>query len=1257
MLKASGCKSRIIPAPVPQPGLRQCYLGGTIGLVFSFSGTAALANSGNTTFAPLVNHIPHGQNIVAWPASNIHSLPGAPTLRSKTPILNGTALLGNGPGDLNLGSASNKLPAALLGNFNQLTIDVGGKSTVLNVNTSLTDAEYVAAGQVLAGGKQTLVINKEGIASGGSLSLNTNSLSLIDSAMGGTIHSLDVPTHVSVIDDLTNLNLSGALVNYGTVLGQARGGVTISADSILNAGSGTITAGRGTDLTLRAQSSITNYGTMSSGKDLADFSAASLTNINNSANVGKISTPQNLIIDAAAVTNSGLIRSSNANVQFTNANTITVNNGGGTIEALKGNINVRDASYTGLGGITINGGNLLSQQLNLNAAGGNVDIDANQITGVISGNAACSHIETIQGNLLLGNYDVTGDPTYYNQLGNVVIKGILPTGGNDLAIVAGGSILSDGGVLDTSNQTGNGGTLTLVAGANFTSNGGTTGTNDTSSILTFTDTANPGNGSKTGGMIDLTGKNGGTAAIGGINTTSANGGNGGNLIMIAYAGSGGKSGTINIPTNVPILTGGAQTQNGGRVYIDTGAGKGACITIGDINTSGTSASGSIFITDVKPTAQGVTIQNGMVSGNFSTVLSSTSGNMSIGSITAPGGAFEEDAALNFHFITINVSGFGGTATAGAIGADGGNGGDVQITASGTVTGGSIFAFGGGGGGGAGGFAGGNGGNGGIVGLSGNTIILSGGINTAGGGGGGGGGATEANPAVFGNGGNGGFGGNVSLAAQKALSVAGTLIACNGGAGGSGSIGVAANASGSGGGGGGSLGGGGGGGAVGAATDQAGSGGGGGGGAYGGGGVGNLNQGGNGGQFNQGGAGAGGGAAGSVLAGGSGATNGSFLGGNGGTFSQGGGGGASFSGPASNGINTIQAGGVLGANGQIQLTLSTGSVGTALSPVQVITPHIALGSTSGSFFITDGAGLQILNAQELQSTKGTLQLSTAGDLTANVALVGTVNLSTLPGSNGSISYGFIQGISANLIADGTGSINTIGPSPIINETKSITLTAGSGGIGMSASPAITQTPVLSANATGNVFVTNTGDLVLQASSAAGAQGFSVVTSGNLTVQGVVTATQGVASVALVSQKDVTLKANIDAQMIGVQGNNITEAGVVQTGAGPSVPSNLTLTFNGDLGSAGAPFKVDLDSIILGGVAGPSRNAFITSTNTGVEGLTNTVGGGTLIYTTPASGTMVASGPFTNQTISDTAKTLGNIVVSGLIGDASGPGTIT
>ncbi len=141
-----------------------------------------------------------------------------------------------GANALNLGSNVQSFTASQIGSFNAITLDLGGKQVAFNLGGSsaskMTAAELVAAAEITGGGRQTLTINAQGEAVGGTIVFNQKSLSSLDSLVGGSLSSLLVPKNVALIDKVNDISLSGNLVNDGKILlgtNAATGGDIISA--------------------------------------------------------------------------------------------------------------------------------------------------------------------------------------------------------------------------------------------------------------------------------------------------------------------------------------------------------------------------------------------------------------------------------------------------------------------------------------------------------------------------------------------------------------------------------------------------------------------------------------------------------------------------------------------------------------------------------------------------------------------------------------------------------------------------------------------------------------------------------------------------------------------------------------------------------------------------------------------------------------------------------------------------------------------
>jgi hypothetical protein len=1058
--------------------------------------------------------------------------------------------------NLNLAGTSASYSASLLGSFKTITIDVGGRADVVKMSSKLTDAELVAADQVLSGGSQTLSLNARGAAAGGSLILNSPLLASLDNALGGSVNSITIPKHVTVDDNLSTLNLSGDLVNLGALVSQssAASGNTINAASISNAGS--ISSGK-TDLTLNAPT-ITNSGSITSGSNL---------------NLG-----------------SGVI-----------------NNAGGTMSAGQA-INV-----TNPGGISITGGNMLSQTLNLNAGSSALNVNGTNITGVVNDTAGSAHINATSQNFVLGNSNVSGDPLF-SSTGNFTIGGnVSPTNGNALSIIAGGSIFSAAGAaLNTSsNSKFGGGQVLLVAGANFTVNPAT-------GVLTITQTSNVNGGSATGGSINLTGTQKGGAPITQIDTaeTGAAGG-GGSVTMVAYAGTGAGSGTVSLPTGLTIQTGiGSQTTGGGAVTVIAGALKGTSISLGNIDNSGGFV-GAVDLSTAMPIASigGVQLNptGSILIGGFgtSTPLAVQPANVVVGNITANGNFGQGVNIVSGGTVTFNsidTSGFGGVAGAtGAVGGAAGAGGQVTIDAQGSVTGHNVLTYGGGGGGGGGGAAGVNGGAGGAGGAAGaisietfsGSITLTGQANASGGGGGGGGGgfsnATKAGSTKGGGGGAFGTSNSITLSTEGQnlqgafanptksglITVTQGIFAINGANGGKGGNGDTGTAdAGSGGGGGGSYGGGGGGGAGGLSTTLAlvGVGGGGGGGYFGGGG-------GDTGATQNGASGGGGGApgtgpvgtSGGLLSGGNGAGNplsgGSLK--NGGLTSL----VPAVPAPGANGASVVAG----TAGSPVFVTTNTG-IGTLAAPQSIFSPNVTVDAVAGSVFATFG-GDTTVNATS--AVAGTISLIANGNLTTGlISKAATISLTTNPDLNGNIA------LNSDIVA-----------------TKSLTATtSGTGTVTQAVATDFVSTPLM-------VVTTETGSVNLIGGNTIGnfqfnTAGAKVNLQNNIAMNVLASTDAGVLSVVTINDLNspITISGNVNVPAGTATfnaGTNVNvKAGVTAPGGDTFVAGNGTITVGGTLVNPG-PITFTADFSTLGKITLNSPQVTITANGASITDLYNNV----------------------------------------------------
>lgn len=456
-------------------------------------------------------------------------------------------------------------------------IKVGNVVKTVAPGSAVTPAEYVAAQQMLSMGSQSLVVTAAGAASGGSFSTSgLGSLSLAD---------LIVPSRVMAVHDFgmaRSLNIAGTLNNSGSLYGLSTNTAvtagTINATNIFNNLGATIASVRNLELTLNA--------------------------VKNIVNAGRIASAGNLNLNAGGtITNSGVIEAINGNL---NINSNWINNSGGVLQALQGQINVGNVMPTVKADLHLNGGNLIAKEVNL-VSKGTVQLDVNELQGVLNITAGAAHVAAATSNLNLGKMLIDGDPTYFNRSGSVTLHGPLQFAGQALAIVARDDIVTDtgAGVISTASDTQDGGSILMVAGAEFTTDGGDSGEGVTNTTLTITGP------SANGGQINLAG----TVPITTLSSSKlVNPGNGGDIRLVAFGGK------VTLPSNLVIQTGGNGSGTNGSVTIMAGATSGTAIEGGAVDTTGgTGGGGNVSVHAVQPIINGsvvVAADGSIASGTF-----------------------------------------------------------------------------------------------------------------------------------------------------------------------------------------------------------------------------------------------------------------------------------------------------------------------------------------------------------------------------------------------------------------------------------------------------------------------------------------------------------------------------------------------------------------------------------------------------------------------------------------------------------------
>ena len=503
--------------------------------------------------------------------------------------------------DLNLNSIIHSIT---VNNLNHdVDINLNNHSLDVNNNSVLTPAEAVAVKEVLSDGSQTLLLNSLGQAVGGTLTV---------SDLSGHPNNIDIPFGVTLIDNQANLSLTGNLANFGDIITSSSAS-NISANILFNGTSGQISSSNA--LTVSANALI---------------------------NLGSISSSNNLNIDSNVIYNAGLLASVNDNVNITTSgNSFITGTVNGNIEALNGSINITDNASSNASGDTLNFalGNYVSNSLNINSNSASIQGAIGNANGQenFNSNSGVSFVTSTK-DMLIGNANIKGDPTFVNTSGDITINGAVNTNGNNLAIIAAGNINVASNSLASISTTGsnsNGGNLTMIAGVGSNVTGGTvnsttipTNGNPATSTVTVVLGATTGN---TGGNIDLVTNNTLLSGNTVINTSGNGTGNtnGGSVTLLAQSNgnTGGQILTANTTTKYEILTGGTGTGTNGNVTLISTANVSSPTTgieIGAINTTGGSGgNGNINLYTANPTAQTVTFDTTGTIGSGQTITANT----------------------------------------------------------------------------------------------------------------------------------------------------------------------------------------------------------------------------------------------------------------------------------------------------------------------------------------------------------------------------------------------------------------------------------------------------------------------------------------------------------------------------------------------------------------------------------------------------------------------------------------------------------
>lgn len=600
--------------------------------------------------------------------TNVNSLTSTVTGSSLTVNEADAITLNSNTGsDLNVNTTNGSITTTVPLTFANLNLNAGGTGSDLNLNADVTgsttiiltadDAIVPAIGTVINGGALTLNFGNLGPTVLGTnvASLTTNNaggdLTIINTGdivlNGQDVASLSVTTvngDITTAAALTGLNtltlnaggvgneinLNGGAVS-ATTLGLTAASVTQNATSSVTATTLNLNVGVIADLDAVANA-IGTLNASGAGDVFLDNGATAL-------NIGSVGPAQSLFITAytggvtigADLTTTGdVVLNTNTltNTGFAvNADTITVTSDATSGLTVNGGSLANIATYGATNGISftatldnlvLNGNTTFTSVAELSALNGTDMIIVSTGANVIGQQQltvnTCNLI--LQGNLM-GNPLVWNNPcgngTIANSTGDVNLLGDIIYNGQDLAIIASGSINAAGATQITlTNSAGNGGNLTLIAGYDFSpaTPGQVTNGNVTYTISGY---------SATGGNINL-------GAVD-ITTNGSTGANGGNVVAVANGGSG-AAGNITIGD---ITSNGV---NGGNLQVIA---EGA-IDLGDVNLTGTTAGGNANLSTATPSdGNGITVFNGIVTGTFTAGATNLGGAVAFDSITTGNG--------------------------------------------------------------------------------------------------------------------------------------------------------------------------------------------------------------------------------------------------------------------------------------------------------------------------------------------------------------------------------------------------------------------------------------------------------------------------------------------------------------------------------------------------------------------------------------------------------------------------------------------
>ncbi|MFC6283367.1 two-partner secretion domain-containing protein, partial [Polaromonas aquatica] len=487
------------------------------------------------------------------------------------------------------------------------------------------------------------------------------------------------------VDDslLTTASLTAALANND---------VTVTTTNPSGAGAGNITVvdsvaytgPRAGTLTLSAANNIAiNQSISSSGAALnltANAAAGDIGIANGatiSANGGNVQlTGRDIILSTGNTASTGSITTT-GDVYLAGRN---IQQGGSGIAITANNLAIRASGYVGNSAATVAGDDKLNTQVNTLSAVATGAISVSN-TGALTVDTATFGGSVVPGGAIVG-VSSTGGP---------ISLATVDTGGATDNLVLNKSVITTGGAANTinlqadDNYTQNAGAFVTTVGANATLGAGRS--------LTINETGTAVSTSGANGAVDANGQSAGSISIGTLGSTFASINILGSLSARGGAANNG-SGNTSASSNAAFSGG-----SGGSVTLQTATGNNNTITVGNIDAAGgNGAASAAGVYGVGGNGGAILIRSNGASSAIQTGHLSSSGAAPgyIGDGGHAGAVTVEGLGANSGVTTGNISAAGGIGSFQgqfALGASGGNGGNVTVNGKGNVTTGFIDAHG------------------------------------------------------------------------------------------------------------------------------------------------------------------------------------------------------------------------------------------------------------------------------------------------------------------------------------------------------------------------------------------------------------------------------------------------------------------------------------------------------------------------------------------------------------------------------------